>query len=75
MGEARLSLHDNFHRNLTAIMKQRKIRPSQLARACGNANSDDWMRQIVSGKLRPKLETIERICEALKVDPIAMLDE
>lgn len=75
MGKARLSLHDNFNRNLVSVMKQRRIRPTDLARLCGNDNSDDWIRQIAHGRLRPKLETIERICEALKVDPIAMLEE
>jgi len=75
MGEARLMLAENFRKNMTAVMAERNIKLSHLAEMMGKPSARDWVRRVRKGEVSPSLSTIEKICNALGVDPIAMLED
>ena len=61
-----MALLETFRHNLNQVMNERKLSNEKLADLIVNTASTNWI---------PRITTIERICEALGVDPIAMMEE
>jgi len=58
--------------NIKRIRKEKGISQEQLAAACNTATSYIGLMEIYRNV--PKLSTIERIAEALKVDPLTLFE-
>lgn len=54
------------------LRKQKNLTQKEVAARCGMA--DSAIRKYESGKITPKLDTIQRIADALEVSPNALLD-
>jgi transcriptional regulator with XRE-family HTH domain len=62
-----MSLKQNFVQNLKKFRKIEKISQMKLAEKCGTDAS--YIGQIEMGKRFPSMELVEKIAQALEVDP------
>lgn len=58
--------------NLRVIMAKRRVTPTQVAREAGLGVNT--VNSIVSGKTRPRHDTLEAICRVLGIHNVAVLD-
>ena len=64
-------LHARFCERLRAVRSERGLTQAQLASMLGIKQPS--LAQLESGEFVPSLDTVDRVCRALKIDPSSLL--
>jgi DNA-binding Xre family transcriptional regulator len=68
-----MTISETFLANLKTLMIERAITKAKLSR--DSKVSDTHLDGILKGRIGLSLKIVERLCEAVNVDPIAMMEE